>query len=469
MNRHTIFAIIAVLFFILGVMPLGAQNSPAGGLASGNVMNRDVDTYMMVNFAPFLNYDRFFTFFQTSMYSGTLGASGLPGFQAGLSTKTLGGFMNFYVNTSAFNLDIDNMQTTTAAGALENSDKSGRFNLQFDTIYGQADLGTFKLGLLFTDVGKNETYTETSLTNNTRTTTQYGFFTPSLAYGRNFVHDDFSMLLASATLRFRFPFDFGRTVTNQTSGGVTTTTTTAPALLTPSVPFNASMRLEVEPQIWYFFKPKLEPMVVISHIYLVNTFIKMFYPEETSTIERAGLSNGYARREHSYVGNTLFGYYNRLYVITSRFSLAWRVNASVGFYLDDKGYTYEKPLGGSAETVTRVNDQELYLTATVAPRLAFSYQLIPATLSLNGAVVLNQLGPLNATGWQFYRNKRTDDGSGLVTTQNRHIFNGINAVFNLGAAWNLNPYLVLEGGIEINTAGPSGPLDNVSLGVVYKR
>ena len=468
MNTRKLLTALTVLVLIFGAMPLAAQNSPAGGLASGNVINRDVDTYMMVNFAPFLNYDKFFTFFQTSMYSSTLSTAGLPGFQAGFATKALGGFMNFYLNTSGYDMDNTVLDTDKGAGALETTDKSGRFNMQFDTIYGQADLGTFKLGLNFSDIGKDEKYTETSSTDYTKTFTRYGFITPSLSYGRNFIHDDFSMLLVSAMVSFRIPLNFGRTITEDCTGGVTTTTTTAPALLTPSVPFNASNRLEVVPQMWYFFKPKLEPMVIISHIYLINTFVTMFYPEQTKTIESAGFDDGYTKRHHSYVGNTLFGYYNRQYVITSRFSLAWRVNVSFGFYLDKKGYTYDKPLGG-AEVETKESEEELYLTATIAPRLAFSAQIVPGTFVLNGAVVLNQLGPLNSTGWQFYRNKITNDASDTTTIRNRHLFNGINAVFDLGAAWNLSPYLILEGGIEMNTGGSASPLSSITLGIVYKR
>ena len=474
MNTRKLITALTVLILIFGAMPLAAQNSPAGGLASGNVINRDVDTYMMVNFAPFLNYDKFFTFFQTSMY-GTLSAAGLPGFQAGFATKALGGFMNFYLNTSGVDVDNTVLDTVKGSGALETTDKSGRFNMQFDTIYGQADLGTFKLGLNFSDIGKDETYTQTSLTDYTKTLTRYGFITPSLSYARNFIHSDFSMLLASATVSFRIPLNYGKTITETRTGGVTKTTTTAladslaSAGSSPGYPYNASNRMEIVPQMWYFFKPKLEPMVVISHIYLINTFVMMFYPEQTKTIESTAIADdGYIKRHHSYVGNTLFGYYNRQYVITSRFSVAWRINVSMGFYFDKKGYTYDKPLGG-AEAVIMEKDTELYLTATIAPRLAFSAQLVPGTLVLNGAVVLNQLGPMNSTGWQYYRNKTVNDSTDVTTVKNRHLFNGINAVFDLGAAWNLSPYLILEGGVEINTGGSSNPLSSVTLGIVYKR
>jgi len=469
MKTKNIIAILAALILIFGAMPLTAQNSPAGGLASGNVMNRDVDTYMMVNYAPFLSYDRFFTFFQTTVSGASLSNLGLlNGLQAGFATKALGGFMNFYLNTSGYELNNNVTNTDMGAGALENSVSSGRLNLQFDTIYGEADLGTFKLGLIFSDAGKSETYNE-SLTGKTRTTVSNGFFTPSLAYGKNFIYEHFNMLLLSGTVNFRFPFNYGRTVIENTTGGITTTTTTAPTLFTPSVPYNASNRLEVMPQMWYFFKPQLEPMVVISHIYLINTFVMMFYPEETMTIERAGLANGYTRQEHNYVANTLFGYYNRLYVINSRFSLAWRVNLSIGFYLDKKGDIRTKALGAGVETVTKQSEEELYVAITAAPRLAFSFQAIPGTLALNGAVVMNSLGNLNSTGWQFYRKTMVNKATDVTTTQYRNIFTGINAFFTMGAAWNLSPHLLLEGGVEINTAGASSPLSNISLGVVYKR
>lgn len=451
-----------MMMLFAGLLPLAAQNSPAGGLAAGNVINRDVDTYMMVNFSPFLNYERFFTFVQGSMTNFSS-----PGLSAGYATKINGYFTHFYLNTSGFSMGNVTENKEIGSGISDNNVKKNNFNLQFDTALGSVDLGTFKLGLLFSDIGVNENESRNG-DDFTRTTAKTGFFTPSLAYGGNIINDDYSMMLLSGTVRLRLPMDYGRTVTEEKDGGVTTTTTKAPALTTPSVPFDASMRLEVEPQMWYFFKPQLEPMVVISHIYLLNTFVMMFYPEETETVQTTGLSDGYTRRKHDYVGNTLFGYYNRQYVINSRLSLAWRVNFSVGFYLDKNGHTFKKA-PGETEAEIKVTNEELFLTATVAPRLAFSYQAIPATLALNGAVVFNQLGPLNAIGWQFYQNKATDADSDTVTTNTRNIFNPIKPIFTAGAAWNLNPYLILEAGISVNTSSEDNFLDNISIGIVYKR
>jgi len=462
MNKRKLLIALAILMLIAGLMPLAAQNSPANALATGNVINGDVDTYMMVNFAPFVNYDNNFSFVQGSMSS-----FGSPGVSAGYATKAAGYFMNFYLNTSGFSMNNTTDKSLVGATPVNTYNKNNDLNLQFDSVFGSTDLGAFKLGLLFSDIGRNESEQQNGA-DYTNTTTKTGYFTPSIAYGRNFIHDDFSMLLASGTVRLRLPMDYGRTVTEETIGGITTTTTTAPNLITPSVPYNASMRLEIEPQMWYFFKPQIEPYVAITHIYLLNTFIMMFYPEQTATIQTPGLSDGYTKRVHNYVGDTFFGYLNKQYVLTSRFSVYWRINFSMGFYYDQKGHTFTKAPGGT-ETESRVSDDELYLTATVAPRLAFSYQLIPATLKLNWAVLFNQLGPLNAIGWQYYSTKTTDEDQGITTTKVQNIFNPIKPYIGLGATWSLSPYLSVESGISINTVAAGNFLDQVSVGVVYKK
>jgi len=480
MNTKKVIILSAVLAFAIGLMPLAAQNSPAGALVTGNIFNRDMDTFMMPNFAPFVNYQRFFSFVQGSTSGtpfgwigfpgvGDLPRTGVPGFSAGYATNVRGTFMHFFLNTEGFSLDNTEETIQNAAGQVEDiATRSRSFNLQFDTLIGTPDLGAFKLGLFFNDIGRETTESSTN-----RTSTRRGFFTPSLAYGRNFINDDFSMLLVGGTARFRIPM-FERTIETISGGNITETITermqdTGPSHLQfPGMFPDSSMRLEIEPQMWYFFRPRLEPMVVISHIYLLNTFILQFFPEETREI--TGLSNGYTRQNRSFIGNTFFGYFNRLYVITPRFSVAWRVNFTFGFFRNFEGPTYTKVPGSDAAVSDRINREALYLAAVVSPRLAFSYQIIPATLTLTGGLIFNQLGVTNSLGWQQYRITTTNEETGAVTTEIQNIFNPLRPFINMGAAWYINPHIVLESGITINTmGGPGRHLDNISLAIVYRR
>ena len=336
------------------------------------------------------------------------------------------------------------------------------------------------MGLLFNDVGH-----ESSESPERGHAARTGFFTGSLSYGRNFINDDFSMLLAGGSVRLRLPM-YERITRETTADGRTTRTTTrlpqeiwgpGTMLQFPGVYPTSSVRLEIEPHFYYFFTPRLEPMVVISHIFLQNTFILQFFPEETSRTREAGLSDGWTRQERTYIGNTLFGYYNRLYVITPRFSLAWRVNFTFGFFRNFEGHTRTREAGSDQTTVSRVSGEALYFAAVVAPRLAFSYQVIPATLTLTGALVLNQLGVVNAIGWQQYRITITDDDNNTVETRVENIFNPIRPYISMGAAWYLSPHMVLESGITVDTLGAPNSqgrglgrhLDNISLAIVYRR
>ncbi|MCL2066201.1 MAG: hypothetical protein FWG99_01900 [Treponema sp.] len=471
MKTRKILIVTAVLILAFGVMPLAAQNSPAGGLATGNVINRDIDTYMMVNFAPFLYYDKFFSFAQTSMYSSVLQTAGVSGLQAGFATRAGSGFFNFFLNTSGFSLADSTTETDLGTNVLENSSTDGKFNFQFDTIYGSTDLGAFKLGLNFVNFGQINTLVETTSSDYEKKTINTGTFAASIEYGKNFINDDFSMLLTGGKVTVRFPMGDSKAITETSAAGRTTTTTeidpqNAYSAAYPNLDLN-NIRLDVAPQMWYFFTPKLEPMVVISHVYLVNTFTMMFFPEEMRTVEQSG-SSGYTRQDREYLANNLFGYYNRQYSINSRLSLAWRVNLQVAFYYDKRDYSYTKAPGGS-ETVDKRINETLWLTVNVAPRLAFSYQAVPGTLILNGAVVLNQLGGATSTGWQLTQTKVTDDNNDTVSTTDTNTFTGINPVFSLGAVMNLSPHLLLEGGLSINTTGASNPLGDVSVAVIYKK
>ena len=473
MNTKKTIILSAILAIAIGLMPLAAQNSPAGALVTGNIINRDIDIYMMPNFAPFVNYQRFFSFVQGSTSgtpfgwlppTGTLRSTG-PGFSAGYATNVRGTFMHFFLNTEGFALN----NATTEVGMETTYERSRNLNLQFDTLIGTADMGAFKLGLLFNDMGQSTTESVTG-----RTTTRGGFFTPSIAYGINFINDDFSMVLAGGTVRFRIPM-FENTV-EQTTGGITEITTnrmrdTGPSHLQfPGAFPDTSMRLEIEPQMWWFFRPRLEPLVVISHIYLLNTFILQFFPEEIQTTQRTGVSNGFIRQERSFIGNTLFGYFNRLYVITPRFSVAWRVNFTFGFFRNFEGPTYTTAPGDTVAVSNEISREALYLAAVVSPRLVFSYQIIPATLTLNGGLILNPLGVVNSLGWQQYRITTTNNATDTVETRIENIFNPIQPFITMGAAWYLNPHIVLESGISINTTGgPGRHLDNISLAVVYRR
>jgi hypothetical protein len=142
----------------------------------------------------------------------------------------------------------------------------------------------------------------------------------------------------------------------------------------------------------------------------------------------------------------------------------------LGFFYNQLGHTYTKAAGDSTETETKVSEEVLYLTAVVAPRLAFGYQVIPATLTLNGALVMNMLGPINSTGWQYYNTKTTNKTNDTVTTSVQNIFNPIKPFITLGAAWSISPYMTLESGFTINASDGAGKLLNeVSVGVVYKK
>ena len=467
MNTRKIIIFSALLMLAVGLMPLTAQNSPAGALATNHVFNRDMDIFMMPNFAPFVNYQRFFSFVQGSRLG-----SGLPGFSAGYATNVRGTFMHFFLDTNGFSLN--NVTTETDSGTLEN--RATNFDLQFDTLIGTADIGAFKLGLQFSNVGQQTVETATS-----RQTTRSGFFTTSLTYGRNFINDDFSMILAGGSVRFRLPM-FEDTL-RTTSGGITTTRTRTMRdtgdlhLQFPGVFPDTSMRLEIEPHLYWFFRPRLEPMVVISHIFLQNTLILQFFPEETERVQQTGSMDAWTRQDRRYIGNTLFGYFNRLYVITPRFSVAWRVNFTLGFFHNYEGSIRTRDHDGT-ETVSRVGGEALFLAAVIAPRLAFSYQIIPATLTFNGALVLNQLGPMNAIGWQHYRITRNYD-NGDVRTRTENLFNPIQPFITIGAAWYLSPHLVLESGINVRLTettppavipgGPGRHLDEITLAIVYRR
>ena len=471
MKTQIIFITLIVLVLI--AMPVAAQNSPAGGLAAGNVINRDVDTYMMVNFAPLVNYDKFFSFVQGS-FSAVAGSTNFeePGFSAGFGTKINGSLLHFYLNTKGFSLDKNTVETTDRNGTFEDTYSKNKFNLQFDTAYGNLDIGVFKLGLNFSDIGKEETYSETSDTDYYKKTVQSGFFTPSLAWGKTIIYDNFTMLLYGGTISFRMPINKGNTVEEERIGDVTTTTTSPEPVNTgfPSLPYNASYRLEVSPQMWYFFLPKLEPIVIIPSLYLLNTFSMMFYPEETQRTgtTQAGIADSYISRKHDYWGNTLFGYYNRQYAVAPNFSLAWRLIFTVGVYNSVKNHTFTK-VGNGDEVETKVTDEQLFLTAVIAPRFAFGYNIMPARLAINGAVVLNQIGPTNAIGWQFYRDRKIDDDGDTITTGVRNLFNGINPIFTLGTAFNISPFMIVEAGFSFNASRESRFLDEISIGVVYKK
>lgn len=450
------------------MVPALAQNSPAGGLAAGNVINRDVDTYMMVNFAPFVNYDNFFSFAQAAYTAVHAPAplTQMPGFQAGFGKRLGGNFLHFYLNTNGYSLD--DVTETAETAETEKTITDGKLNLQFDSLLGTANLGIFKLGMNFSNAGKKETFDSST---DKKETIYSGYFFPTLEYGWNIIHDDFSMLLVGGKVGVRIPINNGNTITEINTAGVTTTTTSTVAanLTYPAADFYNNTRVEIAPQIWIFFTPKLDPMVIISSLYLINTTTFQIYPDEMKTIEQAGLANGYTKRAHSYVGDTLFGYYNRQYAVSPKLSAAWRVNFSTGFYYDKKGYTYEKAVPGAVETETQTENEVLFLTLNIAPRLAFGYQVIPATLQLNGALVLNPIGPTNAIGWQYYRRTTTDTKADKIIMENEHIFTGINPILNMGAAWNLNPHLLFEAGISVNTSAAARFINEINIGAVYKR
>jgi hypothetical protein len=294
----------------------------------------------------------------------------------------------------------------------------------------------------------------------------------SLDYGANIINNDFSMILYGGRVSVRFPLGGAKDITETVTGSTKTTKTTIDPqngfAAYPNLDLN-NIRLDVAPQIWCFFTPKLDPMVVISHIYLINTFTMMFFPEELYTEEQAGLSNGYIRQDRNYIANNLFGYYNRQYSISSKLSLAWRVNVQLAFYHDTKGHTFAKDLGDNAETETKVSNESLWMTANLAPRLAFAYQLQPGTFIINGGVVINPPGGTTGFGWQLNRNTEINNGEETTTIKNTNTFTGINPLFNLGGVWNLSPFLLLEMGASINTAGTGSPLSDVSVAIVYKR
>ena len=479
MNTRKIIILFTILMLAVGLMPLTAQNSPAGALVANHVFNRDMDIYMMPNFAPFVNYQRFFSFVQGSVSGAGFGfplpRSGGPGLSAGYATNIRGTFLHFFLNTEGFSLD----NTTTQRDTTEEWNRDARFNFQFDTLIGTPDLGAFKLGLLFNDVGHIS-----SETPNFGEAINTGFFTTSLSYGRNFINDDFSMILAGGSVRLRLPM-YERNTRVTAADGTTTRTTTRLPQETPGVPMvqfpgwypTSSIRLEVEPHLYWFFRPRLEPMVVISHIFLQNTVILQFFPEETSRTQVTDLSTGWTRQDRRYIGNTLFGYFNRLYVITPRFSLAWRLNFTLGFFYNYEGHIRTRAPGSEDITTRRVTNEAWYFAAVVVPRVAFSYQIIPATLTLTGGLILNQLGPVNAIGWQHYRVITTDDDYNTVTTRVENIFNPIRPYITMGAAWYLNPHMVLESGITIDTLGstnnpvrgPGRHLNEITVAVVYRR
>jgi hypothetical protein len=456
MNTRTIIITLAIFIFFLGLMPLAAQNSPSGGLATGNVINRDTDTYMMPNFAPFVNYDKVFSFVQGSVpVSDPINVARYfftePGLSAGFGTKIHGNLLHFYLNTTGFKLNNSEVSVDTGASKTETSEKSNALTMQFDTAFGNNDLGVFKLGLNFSGMGETEE-NEPGKT----TTSKTGTFFPSVEYGKNFINNDFSMLLLFGRVGLRLPYDYGKTVVEQANITTTTMSTASP------------VRLEIQPKMWYFFKPKLEPRIVISHIYLDNNFVMQFYPEEERTVQQTGLPDDYTRRGRSYIGDTLLGYYNRQYTMSAKLALAWRVNLRLGFYYYKQDHTFEKT--GGVETETKVTDEQIFLVANVIPRFAFAYQLIPGTLTLNGAFVLNDITPTQATGWYLYRDITTDETSDTVKTTDRNTFTSINPFFTLGAAWSISPYMTFESGFRINTSNNADNiLKDISIGVVYKR
>jgi hypothetical protein len=444
MKKITLIVFAAAL---LCAIPLAAQNSPAGGSATGGAINRDIDLYMLVNFAPYVAYTDFFSYAQANA----------AGVGAGFGKKLgNGGFLHFYTTGNFLTLtdkvkESDNgSKTWEEPGAIGGADGGGRFTLQFDTLYGNPQIGTFKLGLNFAGVGQDVDLTENAANSDyTKETTNYGTITPALTWGKNWINADYSMFLFNAALAVGIPTSNGSI--QETKAGSTTTTVTK-----NDSPVTATLT----PGIFYFFAPKDGH---VTSIHANNAIFMRFYQEENQKTETS-LGTATREQKREYFSNTLTGYVNRQYVLNPRFVFAWRVIGQIAVTAGKDGEEKTKPPVGSTtsnETVT----ETFGLTALVMPRVAVSYQLVPQVLTLNGSIAVT--GPM----YLFNQTKVTDSSgaSTVVTTTETNTFSGMNAAFGAGFAWNLTPNFILDAGVAATAAGNGMNLSSITIAAVYKK
>jgi hypothetical protein len=465
MNRRKFFLVILVQA-ALTVLPLGAQSSPAAGL---NYLGSDIGLFMLPNYAHYVAYTDYITYFQAST----------NGVQAAYGTKKLGGNLHFFLSGSGFSL-LDQVRETDNGtkiyeepGILDGAaDTGGAFTLTFNSLYVNPALGIFKAGLAVSGVGRDTDLTENGTTDDyTKIINRpYGYITPSLSYGKNFTYADNSMFVFNLGASVAIPGGNGDT-TETSTGGIITTTTTS----------DDPWALNVLPEFAYFFKPRVQPVYAVTSIYAQDIFTTYFYPEERTKVEVTGQSDGYTRQDRSFFANTLWGYINRQYYPTTRFSISWRI-----FYAVYTGWTTNgvtKTTTGGAETSNETTSDTFDLGIGIAPRIAFYYQVVPSLLTLFGGITLNEIGSYtNFIGYTF---SKTEIATGNAypaggeaynnntATFTAHAFNGINAKFNLGVVWKLTQNFELDSGVGF-TMGAAGTgkmaaLNSITVSAVYRK
>ena len=444
--KKIIFIVLAAA--LLCALPLAAQSSPAGSSASGGAINREIDLYMLVNFAPFVAYTDFFSYGQASA----------AGVAAGFGKKLAdGGFLHFFTVGNFLTLtdkvrQSDNgTNTWETSGAIGGADAGGRFNLQFDTLYGNPQIGTFKLGLNFASVGQDIDLTENAANSDyAKTTANYGTITPTLTWGKNWINADYSMFLFNAALAVGIPTGNGGITETKVATSTTTTTTNAD-------PITATLT----PGMFYFFAPKDGH---ITSIHVNDAVFMRFYQEENSTTEVSGGGTGNVKQKRDYFANTLTGYVNRQYVLNPRLVFAWRVIGQIGITTVKNGETKTKNAVTSITTDDKKVTETFGVSVLLMPRVAVSYQLVPQALTLNGSIMVN--GPY----YIFNQSKATDSSgsSTVTTTAQTNTFSPMTTTFGAGLAWNLTPNFILDAGVSV-AAGSQVNLNGFTIAAVYKK
>jgi hypothetical protein len=189
-----------------------------------------------------------------------------------------------------------------------------------------------------------------------------------------------------------------------------------------------------------------------------------FYQEEREKTAVSGGGTGNIKQKRDSFSNTLAGYVNRQYAFNPRFVFAWRVLWSVAVTSSKDGEIRTTLPVGTA-TNNKIVTETLNLSALVAPRVAVSYQVVPAVLTLNGSIAVSY------PGYVFNQIKVTNSNgpSAVTTTTQTNTFNSMYAAFGAGLAWNLTPNFILDAGVAATAAGNGVNLGNVTIAAVYKK
>jgi hypothetical protein len=447
--RKAIFAMCAL--FALLAEPLAAQSS-IGGLGS------DIDIFMLPNWANLVSYNDIYSFLQGT-YGGGQGVS--IGFGKKIGAND--GRLHFYFASSGFTLSDYTRDTESAADSLEGvptgygAENGAGLTMQFDSLYYNSKFGGLKLGLNASGIRVDEDLNETAPDEYTEQKITAGTFTPSLEYGRNFIHADGSMWTVSLGSSVAIPFS--ETVTETKTAGITTTTTDTSSKY---------MTWALWPTFCYVFKPITAPVYTIWSIYLSDTFSMRFYPDYLTETEISGVSGGgWTERSHSYINNLFFSYVDSQNYITPALLIRWRLQLGLISTFEEQGNTKTKDAATGTETERKESVESYVMQPYLGGWIGFTWQAIPSFLSIIGAVAI-PVGT-NATYWYFLHSETTDDDNDSVTTADYSGFAGFYTQFSLGATMMLNSNLTFELGTVMDASSQRTGLDSVALTLKYKK